>query len=133
MSKTFSHELHLVLYSQRVDKNFVCLGSECHKPSTWTNLNRKHLIWIINLCNWSALITVPEEDWCSLSATHQLELVIFSLGHAVQRSILCLVTIQPLFLFQIVSRDSTIHRARMDEMWLVDVWEKTHDVFLLIC
>ena len=132
MSKTFCHVLHLILSQKGVDKYFVGFCSEGYESSCWADLNREALIGVIDLCYWPSFITVPEEDWSSLAASYKFEFIIFSLRHAIESAILGLMAIHTFFLLEIVSRDGSIHGARVNQMWLVDVWEEADNLFLLV-
>lgn len=108
MAKTLCKELNLVLTIEGVHKDFVGLGAKGNKSSRWTNLNTQNFVWVVNLSYWSAFITVPEVDGCSLSATDQFKLVVASLRHAKKGTVHCLVAVHSFFLFQVISGDRTI-------------------------
>ena len=103
MAKTFSYEGHLVLTLDLIDEDFIGLGAECNQSSGWTDLNCLNFIWIIDLCNWLLLIAIPEVDWCTLSTCHEFMFIIFSLCHAVKRSIGSGMSVDSLLQFQIIS------------------------------
>ena len=98
MSESLCHEFYLILSLKRVHEYLVGLGSECHHPASWRNLNGKYFVRVIDLRHWHLLITVPEEDGCALATSNKLKLIIFPLSHTVEGPILSLMPIHPLLL-----------------------------------
>ena len=133
MSNSLCYISDLVLSLHLINEHFICFSSKCHKSSAWAHLNGKYFVWIIDLSNWIFLVTIPEVDWGSLATGHQFKLIIFSLRHAIERSVLSLMPIHSFFLLQIICWNGTIHWARMNQVRLIQVWKKTHDIFFLIC
>ena len=60
MTKSLSEEGELVSTGDGVDKNFICVGSECHEPSGGAHSNRHNFVWVGDLSDGFGLITVPE-------------------------------------------------------------------------
>ena len=123
----------MVLGCERVNEDFIGFGSESNHSARRAHLNRQHLVRILDLGHWSALVTVPEEDRRSLPAGHQLELVVAPLRHTEERPVLGLVAVDPLFLLEVVGGDGAVGAARMNQVRLLNIWEKRDDVLLLVC
>ena len=107
-------------------------SSKSDASSTWRDLNSLDLIGVLNLCHWLALIAIPEVDWRSLAARHQLEFIIFPLAHTIERSVERLVSIHPLLFLQVIGRHRLVHRAGMNLEGLIQVGEQADDVLLLV-
>ena len=95
-------------------------------------MDGKNFVRVVYLTNRLALIAVPEENRSSLAACNKFKFVISTLRHTEQRAVSSLVTVDSLLLLKIIGRNGSVSGAGMDEVWLVQVGEESHDVFLLI-
>ena len=94
-----------------VNKDFISFCAKSYELPTRAHLNRKNLVRIHNFCDGSSLITVPEVYGGTLATSDKFKFVVLSLRHTEEGSILCLVSIDSLFLFQVISGDRSVHWA----------------------
>lgn len=102
MAEALGHVLELVEAGDGVDEHFVGFCSECEETPRWTDLNRHHFVRVSDFCNRVNFITVPEIYRRSLSTSYKFIFVVFSLGHAEQRPVLCLMPVDSFFYLKIV-------------------------------
>ena len=84
------------------------------------------------MSHWVYFVLVPKIDRGSLSTGDEFEFRLPLLRHTKQGTIHSLMTADSLFDLQVISADSPIHGARVDNVRSVNIWEQAHDVLLLV-
>ena len=130
--KAFALEFKSIQASHLIHEYLIGLSAKCKESATWADFNRGHFVRVRNLSHRLLIVYIPEQNWRSLACSDQLQLTVYSLGHAAIDPVCYLPRLNALLLLEVIAADRLVRRARVDHMVLLAVGKQRHNIFLLI-